>query len=52
MPTYVYINIGFPHYPTVEHDYEIFHMPKWHKAKKQLPLIYMENFLTALRSKK
>lgn len=52
MPTYVSISIDFPHYAKVEHGYEIFHMPKWHKAKKRLPLIYMEIFWRILRPQK
>lgn len=34
--------MGFPHYLKVEPSYEIFHKPKWCKAKKYLQLIYME----------
>ena len=40
---------GLSHYPKVECSYETFHKPKWCKAKKQLPLIYMENFLSVPR---
>ena len=36
----------------VEQSYEIFHKPKWHKAKKQLSLIYMEKILSIPRPKK
>lgn len=31
-------------YPKVEHSYETVGKPKWCKAKKPLPLIYMEKF--------
>ena len=36
----------------VEHSYEHFHKLKWHEARKQLPLIYMEKYLSLPRSKK
>ena len=39
------IQVSCP-YPKVEHPYESFHKLKWHKAKKYLPVIYMENFLS------
>lgn len=35
-----------------EHYYETFHMPKWCKAEKQLPLIYTEIFSSISRPKK
>jgi len=44
--------IGVPRYPKVEHSYEIFCKLKWHRAKKQLPFIYMEKYLSIRRLKK
>lgn len=38
------LGTGFPRCVKIEHSYENFHKPKWHKAKKQLPLTYMEDF--------
>lgn len=35
----------------VERSFETFCKLKWHKVKKQLPLIYMETFLSILRPK-
>ena len=35
----------------VEHSYETFCKPEWHKAKKWLPFIYMENVLSIPRPK-
>lgn len=37
---------GFPNYPQVEHIYESFPEPKWCKAKRQLPFIYIEIILS------
>lgn len=31
-------------FPPLWHSYKTFHQPKWHKAKKQLPLIHIEVF--------
>lgn len=44
----LFFNIDFFCYPKVEHSYEFFHKPKLCKAKKCLPLIYMETFLSIL----
>lgn len=38
-----------PHY-TKEYSYETFPKPKWHKTKKQLPLIYVKKTLCMPRS--
>lgn len=40
-----FLSLGFLHYPKVEHSYETFPKPKWHKTKKQLHYFIMENFL-------
>lgn len=43
---------GFPHYLKVECSHENFYKLKWYKAKKQLSLVYMENFLKIPRLQK
>lgn len=41
----------FPQSPKVNCSCESFHEPRWTKARKQLPLIYMEAFLSILKPK-
>lgn len=45
-------NTGFPQYLKVELASENFCKLKWLKVKKQLPLIYTENFSSVPRHKK
>lgn len=40
----------FPLYPKAECSYAIFYESKWHKAGKQLLLVYLENVLGVPRS--
>lgn len=42
---------GFSCYPVVRRSLETVCKPKWHKGKKQLPFIYMEDFLSVPRPK-
>lgn len=46
------VTTGFPCYLKVEHFCEIFCKLKWCKVKKQLPLIFMEKFLSFPRHNK
>lgn len=41
-----------PHYLEVECSCEILCKPKWHKVRKQLPLIYMEKIVESSQAQK
>lgn len=48
----VYHETGFPHYPKVDRSCETFRKLKRCKAKKRLPLVYMEKILDRFQAPK